>query len=56
MDTDEPTIVVDDRERSSGIVELLDESGLFEIKVERLDIGDYLIADLVIERKTANDF
>jgi DNA excision repair protein ERCC-4 len=49
-------IIADDRERPSGIVELLEKSGA-TVTVKRLLYGDYLIdGKLVVERKTANDF
>ena len=46
-------IVVDDRERM--IARILHERGV-EIKVMRLDIGDFLIGNVCIERKTIRDF
>ena len=46
-------IIVDDRERM--IARILHEKGQ-EIKVMRLDIGDFLIGDVCIERKTIRDF
>ena len=51
-----PEIIVDSRETASGIIELLEQRELFEIKVEQLEVGDYVIADLCIERKTGPDF
>ncbi len=49
-------IVVDDRERRSGIIEILKRTGL-DVTIKRLLYGDYLIdGQLVVERKTANDF
>ena len=48
-------IKCDDRETSSNIPALLKESQLFEIAVSRLEIGDYVIGELVIERKTGQD-
>jgi len=51
------TIVADDRERPSGIPELLREQADLEVTIERLKVGDYLVDDLVIvERKTLADF
>ena len=48
-------IIVDDRERRSGIVRLLEDAEC-SIHVQRLLYGDYLIdGKLVVERKTAND-
>jgi ERCC4-type nuclease len=49
-------IVVDDRERRSGIIDYLRDAGA-EVSVRRLLYGDYLIGgQLVVERKTAHDF
>jgi DNA excision repair protein ERCC-4 len=49
-------IIVDDREKASGIVELLEKRNI-EVSLERLRYGDYYIQpDWVIERKTALDF
>jgi len=49
-------IVVDDRERRSGIIDFLRDAGA-EVIVKRLLYGDYLIdGQLVVERKTARDF
>jgi len=49
-------IVIDDRERASGICTML-ESYNIPCEVQRLDIGDYLINDhIFIERKTVVDF
>ena len=51
-----PKIVIDDRETSSKVVELL--SGMeASIRLERLPFGDYAIGDrILVERKTARDF
>ncbi|MFA4860755.1 DEAD/DEAH box helicase [Methanoregula sp.] len=51
-----PRIVVDDRETSSKVVELL--SGMeAAIRLERLATGDYAIGNrILVERKTARDF
>jgi DNA excision repair protein ERCC-4 len=50
-------IVVDDRERPSGVVTELEKAGKAIVKVEHLSVGDYCIDDAVlIERKTAADF
>lgn len=49
-------IHVDDRERTSAIFPLLDESSEFDITVTRLKLGDYLLdGRLLFERKTAAD-
>lgn len=51
-----PHIIIDHRERPSGIVELLKESGA-SIEIRTLTKGDYLInGHLLIERKTSDDF
>jgi len=51
-----PKIVIDDRETSSKVVELLSEMGA-AIRLERLPHGDYAIGDrILVERKTARDF
>jgi DNA excision repair protein ERCC-4 len=50
-------IVVDDRERPTGIVEELGKQTDALVTVERMSIGDYRIDDYVlIERKCAADF
>jgi ERCC4-type nuclease len=51
-----PEIIVDTREKASGVIELLEQLETFEIKVEQLEVGDYVVADLCIERKTGSDF
>ena len=51
-----PKIVIDDRETSSKVVELLSETGA-AIRLERLPHGDYAIGErILVERKTARDF
>jgi DNA excision repair protein ERCC-4 len=48
-------IVVDKRERNSGIPELLKQSGVF-VDFATLKVGDYIVFDnVVIERKTIPD-
>jgi DNA excision repair protein ERCC-4 len=50
-------IVVDDRERPSGVVEELEKADKVIVKVEHLSVGDYCVDGAVlIERKTAADF
>jgi DNA excision repair protein ERCC-4 len=50
-------IVVDDRERPSGVVAELEKLGGVVVKIEHLALGDYCIDGAVlIERKTAADF
>ncbi len=49
-------IVIDDRETSSKVVEVLSTMGT-AIRLERLPQGDYAIGDrILVERKTAKDF
>jgi DNA excision repair protein ERCC-4 len=48
-------ITVDDRERSDHLLTALQQSGI-KILIKRLEIGDYLIDNLVIERKSLTDF
>jgi Fanconi anemia group M protein len=51
-----PKIIIDDRETSSKVVELLSGMGA-AIRLERLAHGDYAIGDrILVERKTARDF
>jgi Fanconi anemia group M protein len=51
-----PKIIIDDRETSSKVVEVLSEMGA-AIRLERLAHGDYAIGDrILIERKTVRDF
>jgi Fanconi anemia group M protein len=49
-------IKIDDREKSSGLIELLSDAGI-DIKVSRLPCCDYIINnEIAIERKTGRDF
>ena len=48
-------IVVNDRERPSGVVAELEKLDDLVLKIEHLTVGDYCIA-VLIERKTAADF
>ncbi len=49
-------IIADDRERPSGVVEVLEANG-HTVIIQRLDAGDYLVNDrLIVERKTIKDF
>ncbi|MEM1868772.1 MAG: ERCC4 domain-containing protein, partial [Acidilobaceae archaeon] len=49
-------IYVDYREENSGIPGILESLGLIVIR-EYLEIGDYIIpGDIIIERKTAEDY
>lgn len=50
-------IVLDDRERPSGLFEAIRQCWGFQPKIERLPLGDILIARRVlVERKSAPDF
>jgi DNA excision repair protein ERCC-4 len=50
-------IVVDDRERPSGVIEELEKALAVVVKLEHLPVGDYCVDGAVlIERKTAADF
>jgi ERCC4-type nuclease len=50
-------IVVDDRERPSGVVAELEKAEGVVVKIEHLSVGDYCVDGAVlIERKTAADF
>jgi ERCC4-type nuclease len=48
-------ILIDNREKDSEIPNLLKDKGI-PILFENLEIGDYIIGDLIIERKTSKDF
>jgi len=48
-------IYVDYRERKSGVPELLERQGL-PIKILELEVGDYIIGDVAVERKTIHDY
>jgi ERCC4-related helicase len=51
-----PKIIIDDRETSSKVVEVLSNMGA-AVRLERLPFGDYAIGDrILVERKTARDF
>ncbi len=50
------SIVVDDRERHSGVIPVLSAMEGIDMRVERLPLGDYLIDDILLfERKTVMD-
>lgn len=48
-------IVADVREAPSGIPELLARKGVY-VQRKTLDVGDYIVGECAIERKTARDF
>lgn len=55
MNIEKLRIIVDERERKSGIPDLLKAVGL-KIEVKRLAIGDYIVApETVVERKSIHD-
>ncbi|MEJ2388207.1 MAG: helix-hairpin-helix domain-containing protein [Chromatiaceae bacterium] len=50
------SLVVDDREPSGAVLKALHACECFELRVERLAVGDYLVDDhLLFERKTLPD-
>ncbi len=51
---DRPVVYVDAREKGN-IVTLLEKRGV-KLTIENLDIGDYIIGNTIIERKTIKDF
>ena len=56
QDTNEALIYVDYREKNSNIMRELDKIGC-EIKVQSMSVGDYQVSDdVIIERKTVDDF
>lgn len=50
-----PQIRIDYRERPSGVPALLEKLGL-PTQVCELPVGDYIVGEIAIERKTASDF
>jgi len=51
-----PEIILDTHEIQSGLGALLTAQDLFEVSQEQLSVGDIIIGDLGIERKTGQDF
>jgi len=51
----EKIILIDNREKDSGIPNILKDKNI-PILFENLEIGDYIIGDIIIERKTSKDF
>ncbi len=51
----EQKIIIDHREKNSLVHVQLLKMG-FEIEFKELKVGDYIVKDVVIERKTVNDF
>lgn len=50
-----PRIIADIHEKNSLIISELKYSNEVELEIKHLEIGDYLIGDIAIERKTIND-
>lgn len=48
-------IIIDNREKNSLVVSELIRIG-FEVEYQQMKVGDYLIKDVIIERKTVKDF
>lgn len=48
-------IVADTREKASRIPEFLQKRGLY-VQMKTLDVGDYVVANYAVERKTIHDF
>lgn len=54
---DQPVVYMDNRETKSAVGQELDRMGNVMIKLDSLDIGDYVVSDRVaIERKELDDF
>ncbi len=51
-----PKILIDSNEGQADYVRILEEDDLFALERQRLQAGDILIDNLVIERKTKTDF
>ena len=51
-----PKIIADIHEKDSMILAELTESKEVELIIHSLKIGDYLIGNIIIERKTVSDF
>ena len=51
-----PEIVIDIHEKNSMIIAELSKSKELKIRINHLKIGDYLIGNIIIERKTVRDF
>jgi len=50
-----PVVLVDDRESRTAVVHELIKRGI-RVQVEHLEVGDYVVGDVVIERKSFDDF
>jgi len=51
----EKKIIIDHREKSSLVPSYLERQG-FEIEYKQLNVADYIVKDVAIERKTTQDF
>ena len=55
MNLKELRIVIDEREKKSGIPDLMKGTGI-NVEIKRLTVGDYIVApETVVERKTISD-
>ncbi len=48
-------IAVDTRETASGIPDILRKKGMY-VQMKTLDVGDYVVTEYAVERKTVRDF
>ena len=56
MKIEDLRMVIDERERKSGIPDLLKEIGV-KVEMTSLPVGDYIVApETIVERKSVNDF
>ncbi len=56
-DSDQPVVVVDQRETKSAVGKTLDRLSGITVNLETLDVADYIVSDRVaIERKELDDF
>ena len=54
---DEVTITVDQRETKGSVARSLDDRGDVQLRLETLDVGDFVLSDRVaVERKSVDDF
>ena len=51
-----PKIIIDIHEKNSLVISELKSSGQIDIEIKSLKIGDYLVGNTIIERKTVSDF
>jgi len=54
-ETEKPIIIADHREKNSLVISELHSLGI-EVEIRHLLVGDFLIGEVVIERKTVSDF